>query len=83
MEAGRRSGTSEEVVRFGGWNHICVMQKGLVRYVYLDGLLCAACSHRTGRPDRDVRLEEALFLRGGVIGTRSPFRIRISGPLVP
>merc|ERR1719236_142636 len=57
VEAGKRSGVSEEVVRFGGWNHIAIVQKGLVRYVYLNGALCVGCNHRTGRPARDVKLE--------------------------
>jgi len=84
VEAGKRSGVSEEVVRFGGWNHIAIVQKGLVRYVYLNGALCVGCNHRTGRPARDVKLEEALFKQGeDTIGTRTPFRIRVSGPLVP
>merc|ERR1719235_2724774 len=83
VEAGRRSGLSEEVVRFGGWNHLSVVQRGLVRYVYLNGQLCAGCTHRTSRPDRDVKLEEATYYRNGQLGTKSPHRIRISGPLVP
>lgn len=55
-----RSGTSQDALRFGDWNHIVVVQRGFTRDLFINGVLADA-THYGGRPAAEGQYAQALF----------------------
>jgi len=80
----KKCGTSEESIRYGDWNHVCVTQDAGIRYVYLNGDICDQLTHSAVKPTDRELLRQALQPGAeGQARTRPLHKVTVSGPLVP